>query len=187
MLREWRPPFSPATVIGECCAEIRRYGVAFVVGDRYGAELVAEQFRAKGIGYRPSEKSKSDLYLEALPLMNSGLVKLLDHPRLIGQLANLERSTARGGRSTVDHPRGGHDDLSNAASGALVLAAGHRAPELIWTGIPLAGGRAAQAEREALREIGGLPSIDDPGRNHRAPRARESQTTQAFNPTQPKQ
>jgi hypothetical protein len=34
----------------------------------------------------------------------------------------LERWTARGGRDNIDHPAGGHDDLANAAAGALVLA-----------------------------------------------------------------
>ena len=35
----------------------------------------------------------------------------------------LERQTARGGRDSVDHPRGGHDDHGNAVCGALVLLA----------------------------------------------------------------
>jgi hypothetical protein len=35
----------------------------------------------------------------------------------------LERRTARGGRDSVDHPVHMHDDLANAAAGALTLAA----------------------------------------------------------------
>ena len=35
----------------------------------------------------------------------------------------LERSVMGSGREKVDHPRGAHDDLANAAAGALVMAA----------------------------------------------------------------
>ena len=50
-------------------------------------------------------------------------MELLDHSRLAAQLCSLERRTARGGRDSIDQPPGGHDDLINAAAGALVLAA----------------------------------------------------------------
>jgi hypothetical protein len=54
--------------------------------------------------------------------LNSGKVRLLDHPRLIQQLIQLERATSRTGKDSVDHPQGLHDDLANAAAGALVTA-----------------------------------------------------------------
>jgi hypothetical protein len=57
-----------------------------------------------------------------LPLINSRAVDLLDSDRLGGQLLGLERRTSRGGRDSVDHRVGGHDDLCNAAAGALVHA-----------------------------------------------------------------
>jgi hypothetical protein len=153
LVRERRPPFSPAEVVVEFCSEIARYRCGFVVGDRYASEILAEQFRAKGLGYRPSERTKSEIYLDVLPLLNSGQVELLDHPRLIGQLAALERATARSGKSTVDHPRNGRDDVANAASGAIVNAVGYAAPEFIWGGIPLPGGKAAAREREEARQF----------------------------------
>jgi hypothetical protein len=58
-------------------------------------------------------------------LFSSGRVQLLDHLRLMAQLCGLERRTARSGRDSVDHGPGAnqHDDLANAAAGALVLAA----------------------------------------------------------------
>jgi hypothetical protein len=49
---------------------------------------------------------------------------LLDHPRLVTQLCGLERRTARGGRDSIDHAPGGHDDLANAVAGAAAL--GHQ-------------------------------------------------------------
>ena len=42
--------------------------------------------------------------------------------KLLGaQLVGLERRTARGGRDSIDHGPRGHDDVVNAAAGALVL------------------------------------------------------------------
>ena len=37
------------------------------------------------------------------------------------QLVGLERTTRGGGKDKVDHARGSHDDVANAAAGALVL------------------------------------------------------------------
>jgi hypothetical protein len=94
------------------------------VGDRYAGEWPREAFRKLGIEYEPSEKPKSLLYGEALPLLNAGRCELLDLPRLIAQFCGLERRTARGGRDSIDHAPGAHDDTANAVAGALVLAAG---------------------------------------------------------------
>jgi hypothetical protein len=123
-LREVRPPFSPENVVGEFATVLKSYRVRKVVGDRYAGEWVRESFRKVGVTYDISEKPKSALYGELLPLLNSGRVDLLDNQRLISQLCSLERRTARGGRDSVDHPPGGHDDVANVCAGALVLASG---------------------------------------------------------------
>jgi hypothetical protein len=57
-----------------------------------------------------------------LPGLMSGQVELLDHKRLVTQLVSLERRTARSGKDSVDHPPGAHDDVANAAAGAIVEA-----------------------------------------------------------------
>ena len=123
-MRERRPPFSPDDVVDEFATLLTAYGLTSVTGDRYGGEWPRERFRARGISYKPSEKSRSDLYRELLPLLNAGRVDLLDSPRLVTQIAGLERRTARGGRDSIDHAPGGHDDLANAVAGALVNAMG---------------------------------------------------------------
>lgn len=125
-LREVKPPFSPESVVGEFVETLRRYRIGQVTGDRYGAEWVAERFRKCGIDYQPADKAKSDLYRELLPAINSRSVELLDHPRLLAQLCTLERRTARGGRDSIDHPPNGHDDVANAAAGALALVVRRR-------------------------------------------------------------
>jgi len=105
VLRERRPPFSPEQVAGEFAGTLKAYGVRRVTGDHYAGEWPKEQFRKAGIEYVTSERSKSEIYLGALPLLNSGRVELLDHPRLIAQLCGLERLTARSGRDSIDHAR----------------------------------------------------------------------------------
>ena len=121
-VREIKPPFSPEAVVAEFADLLKLYGITTVTGDAYAGEWPREQFRKQGIAYNVSELSKGAIYLNALPLLNSGKVELLDVPRLASQLSGLERRTARGGRDSIDHAPGAHDDLANAAAGALLLA-----------------------------------------------------------------
>lgn len=120
--REIRAPLSPELAVSELAMLFKSYGVSIITGDRYAGEWPREQFQKFGIVYRPAEKSKSELYVDFLPLVNSRRADLLDEPRLINQLLALERRTARGGRDSIDHPPGGHDDLINAVAGAASLA-----------------------------------------------------------------
>jgi hypothetical protein len=121
-LREVRPPFSPEAVVSEFARILRSYNIRRVSGDRYAGEWPRERFAVHGITYQPADRPKSDLYRDLLPLLNSGNVELLDDQRLVQQLCALERRTARGGRDSIDHPPGNHDDLANAAAGALLHA-----------------------------------------------------------------
>ena len=89
---------------------------------RYAGTWPADRFRAHRISYEPAEKTKSQLYGEALALLNSGNVEQLDDKRLLSQLLSLERRTSWGGRDSIDHPPNAHDDLANCAVGALLLA-----------------------------------------------------------------
>ena len=122
VVREVSPPFSPADVTEEFVSLLKAYNVSTVRGDRYGGQWVVEQFNGHGIMLEPSELNKSEIYAELLPMLNSRTVALLDNERLVHQLNGLERRRGRTGRDTIDHPKGGHDDLINAAAGALVLA-----------------------------------------------------------------
>ena len=125
LVREVRPPFSPDAVVKEFAATLKAYHLSEVTGDRYAGEWLRERFREHGIEYCPSERSKSEIYLELLPLLNSGSVALLDNKRLIVQFCSLERRTARGGKDSIDHSpsASARDDVGNSAAGALVLAA----------------------------------------------------------------
>jgi len=131
-VREVPAPFSPAEVVGELADTIRSYRISTVVGDKYAGEWPAEQFQRHGIAYEASERTKGQIYLEFLPLLNSGRVELLDSPRLVNQLCSLERRTARGGRDSIDHPPGAHDDVANSVAGGLVLVAGEMSSLEVW-------------------------------------------------------
>ncbi len=122
VIRATRPPFDPRSVVEEYAQLIRQFGLSDVTGDRYGAEWVAAAFAERSINYKPAEKSKSDLYLEALPLFTRGAISIPNHAPLIRELRLLERQTHRGGRYTIDHPRRGSDDLANALCGCAALS-----------------------------------------------------------------
>jgi hypothetical protein len=123
LIRERRAPFSPDTCVKEFSDTLKAFGISRIHGDRYAGEWPREAFRKCGIEYRVADKTKSDLYLTLLPLLNSGRIELLDHPRLINQLTGLERRTSRAGKDSIDHLPGGHDDVANAVAGAAVIAA----------------------------------------------------------------
>jgi hypothetical protein len=124
VVREATVPFSPEAIVEEFSDLMRNYRITRVIGDRYAGEWPREQFRKHGINYECSERPKSALYVDLLPLINSRAVDLLDHDRVVLQLVGLERRTGRGGaRDSIDHGPGGHDDVANAVAGALTVAA----------------------------------------------------------------
>ena len=127
-VREVKPPFSPEGVVAEFAELLKLYGIRTVTGDAYAGEWPREQFRKQGVAYKVSELSKGAIYLNTLPLLNSGKIELLDVPRLASQFCGLERRTARGGRDSIDHGPGAHDDLCNAAAGALLLVSTAKQP-----------------------------------------------------------
>jgi hypothetical protein len=123
-LREIKPPFSPESAVAEFSDLLKSYRVSSITGDRYAGEWPRERFREHGISYEPAQKPKSDLYRDLLPVINSRKIDLLDHSRLIGQLCSLERRTSRGGRDSIDHAPGAHDDLANAVAGLAAATRG---------------------------------------------------------------
>jgi hypothetical protein len=124
VLRAWSPPFNPSGVIAESAALSKAYGLHVTTGDRYAPGFVLEGFRTQGVAYAPSAQDRSALYLELLPLLNAGRVRLLDQPDLLRELRSLERRRGTAGRDRINHMPGQHDDRANAAAGAIVMAAG---------------------------------------------------------------
>jgi len=116
---------SPQVVVSEFAELLKSYFINEVIGDRYAGSWPADEFYKHGIRYLTAEDPKNSLYTNSLAAFNSGAVELPPDRVLTTQLINLERRTARGGRDSIDHPRGGHDDRANAVAG-LIASAGKR-------------------------------------------------------------
>jgi len=125
---EWRPPFSATTVAGEVAGVLAEYNVTMVTGDSFSGDTWKDLLRKNGLTYNVSDKTKSDIFHDFLPLLNGQLVELLDpkagivQDRAIRQLLALERTVSKQGKDTIGHPRGGVDDVINAVAGACLLA-----------------------------------------------------------------
>jgi hypothetical protein len=85
-----KPPFDPAVAVQEFVAVLNRYKIHLIEGDRYGGEWVSSAFQKENIFYENSRLSKSDIYLEALPLFMQGRIELLDNKQQSNELKGLE-------------------------------------------------------------------------------------------------
>lgn len=134
-VKEWVPKFDPEEVSKEVVQLCKDYGVRKVTGDAYGGEWPRDPLKKRGIDYELSDKSRSELYLAFLPLVNSRRCELPDldhHKKLHNQLVNLERRVGRTGKDTIDHPPGSHDDVANAVAGVLVMSGGTAGRRCTW-------------------------------------------------------
>ena len=135
-LREAPPPFSPSTVVEDFARVLKSYNVNKVIGDKFAGAWPVETFGKLSITYEQSAAPKSDLYRDLLPLINSGRIRLLDHPKLINQLIGLERRVSRGGRNSIDHGPGAHDDIANCIAGVASITnryPGYLGPAGAWS------------------------------------------------------
>ena len=135
-LRRARPPFNPQETVKDFAEVLRGYGLSSVKGDKYSGEWCAHAFREEGIKYENAELTKSETYLEFLPLVMQGAVELLDIKGQTIELRQLERRTGRG-RDSVDHPLNLHDDMANVVALGAVAAAkkAARPGKVYWGGI----------------------------------------------------
>lgn len=81
LLHEIRPPFNPQSAIAETAELFKSYRVHSIVGDKYAAGFVVEGFGKNGITYQYSERDRSEIYLNCLPVLTSGRARLLDNKR----------------------------------------------------------------------------------------------------------
>jgi hypothetical protein len=133
LIREVTPPFSPEYVCEEFARLLKSYNIHRCMGDKFANVWPIEQFAKFNIRYEQSALPKSELYQSLLPLINSRRIDLLDHPKLINQLVGLERHTARGGRDSIDHMPGGHDDICNAVAGLANINNRYGGFDVTWS------------------------------------------------------
>jgi len=118
----------PAEVVAEYAAILRLYNVTQITGDRYSSGWNADEWSRAGFRYLPSDRTKSEIYLAALPMLLSSQARLIDNEKMRQQFVGLERRVHPSGRESVDDSgaASANDDLANVCAGAMVLAA---APE----------------------------------------------------------
>ena len=101
-----------------------------------------------------SDRNKSHIYLDALPMLNSSTAVLLDDPRLIAQLSQLERRAVGTGQDSVDHMRGALVDRA-AVRWFLLLRRGDDRGNCRSTSPPPiipAGTKGIDPEQTAMRD-----------------------------------
>ena len=121
-VREVRPPFSPENVVSEFATLLKSYAITTIRGSRSPENGRASNSPSVASAIAHPTKPSLELYLDLLPVINSGRVSLLDHPKLVSQLCALERRTARSGRDSMNSPPNAHEDLANCVAGAIDLA-----------------------------------------------------------------
>lgn len=168
-LREVKPPFDPDAVVEDFVKVMQSYRLRSLRGDAYAGAWVSQSFRRHGMHYRQADLTKSQIYIDALPLLMSGQVELLDNKTLVTQLCGLQRRNRFGGKgASIDHGPRGHDDVSNAAAGAIVYAKsnkavaheldGRRAPQVLTSQNSTAAERKA---RQMPKSSFGKAAIED--------------------------
>jgi len=78
--------FNPSEVTKQYAQLCREYHVHRVVGDNWAPGWVAQAWTDAGLEYQKSSLSKSQIYLEVLPLFARNVVRLPDHSKLIREL-----------------------------------------------------------------------------------------------------
>jgi hypothetical protein len=141
-------PFNPDSAVAQVAQALKSYRISRTVSDRYAAEWPVAAFARNGIKLEHSERDRSAIYVDALPLFTAGRGRLLDHKKLVSQFAGLERRTSPIGKDRIDHGRNGADDLCNSAAGAMVLALAGR-PFIATEGMVAAVRRHGQMHRYA--------------------------------------
>jgi hypothetical protein len=169
LLRGWEKPRSAQISLEGVVAEIARlakdHGLREVWGDRYTQRWIIEAFARHHITYRhphvkrdgkPIYLDRSLAYLASESLFASGRIRILDHPRLIRELKNLERRPTQSG-DKIDHPTGQHDDYASVTclgAGMLISTSGDFPPQT-WAANKTFGGPSQSG-----------PVVDSKGTRH---------------------
>lgn len=122
--------FSPTAVTASYAALLREYKINSVWGDHYAPGWIEAEFSRHGIAYRRCEPTRSEFYLNTVPILARGAARIPDHAKLVRELRSLERQAHRNGKETASHPRGGHDDFANVVCGLLCSL--NTAPRSLW-------------------------------------------------------
>ena len=161
LVREHKPRFVPAAVVAEFAAILRLYGINEIQSDAFAGGFHADEWTQHAIRFVPCERTTSENYLAALPVLLSGRARLVDNATLRQQLAGLERRVHAGQqRESVSHAAtaSAHDDVATSACGAIVIAASRGTYNLFngsfdWDGPPRPPSWAQQQAQRHYDEL----------------------------------
>jgi len=127
----WAEHGNPAEITSRFARILKEYRINRVTGDRYAADWPKQEYLRHGIRMESSPLTRSDLYVEFVPLLQVGAIELPPDEKALIQFSLLERRTGRSGKDTIDHGPQGHDDRANAIAGAAWLTSNrHEWPEV---------------------------------------------------------
>lgn len=124
IVRSRAPKFNPDEVTAGYCDLAKAYKINKVYGDKFSGDWASNSWAKHDIDYERSEKTKSELYLEAESPFNTERVDLPDKELPITQLKNLIRKTRSGGKDSVDTDSGQPEDEANVIAGVIWLLTG---------------------------------------------------------------
>ena len=142
-------------MVREIAGILKRYRIQGVVGDRYAWQWVSQAFADTGVSYTAAPADASTALSELEPFFAEGRIDLLDHPQLTKELKALERRLRAGGKTLIEHPRGGHDDHAVALALATLQCRPDMKPRLSVSRILAAGRRSEAAPVEYYGRHGG--------------------------------
>lgn len=120
VVRSRLPKFNPDEVTREYVKLCFQYQIYQVTGDKFSGDWASNSWskHSKGaIVYVKSEKTKSELYLEAESLFNVGAIELPDKEQAISELKDLIRKSRSGSKDSVDSYSGASEDEANCIAG----------------------------------------------------------------------
>ena len=130
VVRSHAPKFNPLEVTAQYADLVKKYGISKVTGDKFSGDYASNNWAKHNIEYERSEKTKSELYLEAESPFNTERVDIPSKELAITQLKNLIRKTRSGGKDSVDTDGGQPEDEANVIAGVIQLLAGQQADDV---------------------------------------------------------
>jgi len=119
VVRSRAPKFNPDALTEEYSELLKSYSISRVTGDKFSGDWASTAFEKNGITYEKSERTKSELYLEAEGPFNTERVELPNKEIAVTQLKNLIRKTRSGGKDSVDTDGGYPEDEANVIAGVV--------------------------------------------------------------------
>jgi len=119
VVRSRAPKFNPDALTEEYSELFKSYSISKVTGDKFSGDWASTAFEKNGITYEKSERTKSELYLEAEGPFNTERVELPDREVAVTQLKNLIRKVRSGGKDSVDTDGGYPEDEANVIAGVV--------------------------------------------------------------------